>query len=569
MTTTNLSAKSAAIRLIENLVENGIDHFFGIPGGPAAPIFEAIRITPGAQLIESRQETHAMFSAVNFYKKSGKMAVVVTTSGPGITNAATGIVNADQERVPVLVISGDVPWCSSGSRLTQDSGPQGIGIEQLYSHVTRKIERIYNPNSVVSQAYSAISAANEPHHKGPSILVLPIDKAFEESNYYNGQLTYSYKHFVTSENTFEKIVGLFSNARNPLIVIGGACFEAKKVVHELVDKLKLPFITTPRAKGLISEYHPQSLRNGGLAACLWARTYTARDIDVCLVLGTDLDDSSTACTRYVGNSGKLIHVDINQHILNRNIPCEVAVHSDIESFCTQFLNYIDKQKNIKLPDMSRVLEDIKSQSPVQDLSKQHERLDPTMATVKLQEAMPKRCNIVSDIGGHMLFAYHYLVIPQETDFIINFNLGSMGSGIAGAIGAAVADPTLPTLCIAGDGGMQMAGMEALVAKVRDLPIVYAVYNDSRYNIVHHGMKQIFGDACKYETPETDFKTWAESLGIAGVTINKLDEITPILLKEITQNFTKPCILDLKVNPDIIIQAGRVEALQQMSMTNKL
>src|SRR6185503_1320466 len=122
----------------------------------------------------------------------------------------------------------------------------------------------------------------------------------------------------------------------------------------------------------------------------------------------------------------------------------------------------------------------------------------------LESAVGPRARFVTDIGEHMLFALHYLTAQAPDLFHVQLNLGSMGSGIAGAIGLSMADRSRPVVCIAGDGGMHMAGMEALVAVRERLPILFLVFNDGRYNMVHHGMRQIFGEAEQYATPAVDF-----------------------------------------------------------------
>src|ERR1700759_3080036 len=128
---TQLSPTSAARRLVEVLVSRGVDTFFGVPGGPIAPIFEAIRVTRGARLVESRHETHAAFAATLFHRATGRVPAVVVTAGPGVTNAVTGIASASLERAPMLVIAGDVAWATTGGRMAQDSGPEGISAETL------------------------------------------------------------------------------------------------------------------------------------------------------------------------------------------------------------------------------------------------------------------------------------------------------------------------------------------------------------------------------------------------------------------------------------------------------
>jgi acetolactate synthase-1/2/3 large subunit len=182
--------------------------------------------------------------------------------------------------------------------------------------------------------------------------------------------------------------------------------------------------------------------------------------------------------------------------------------------------------------------------------------------------MPAGARYVTDIGEHMLFALHYLTASAPDSFYVQLNLGSMGSGIAGAIGLGLADRTRPIACIAGDGGMQMSGMEALVAMRERLPILFVVFNDSRYNMVHHGMRQIFGAAHTYDTPQIDFTTWASSFGMPAAKITKPGDLTPALVLGLLAS-GGPALLDVRIDASVRLRGGgRVEALQHMSMLSQ-
>jgi acetolactate synthase-1/2/3 large subunit len=186
----------------------------------------------------------------------------------------------------------------------------------------------------------------------------------------------------------------------------------------------------------------------------------------------------------------------------------------------------------------------------------------------LEAAVPKGTRFVSDIGEHMLFCLHYLTARGPDDFLVQLNLGSMASGIAGAIGLALAAPDRPVVCVCGDGGMHTAGMEILTAKKLGLPIIYAVMNDGRYNMVHHGMKQIFGQAAAYDSPHVDFAAWARAMGIPSRIVTRGDELTSFVLGRLMSE-GGPVVLDLRIDAETRIRGGgRVEALQQMSMLAK-
>ena len=172
---------------------------------------------------------------------------------------------------------------------------------------------------------------------------------------------------------------------------------------------------------------------------------------------------------------------------------------------------------------------------------------------------------MTDIGEHMLFALHYLTARGPDSFDIHLGLGSMGSGIrCSAIGLAMGDPSRRVVCVCGDGGMQMAGMEAIVAVRERLPVVFAVFNDARYNMVYHGFRTLCRREAKWDSPWIDFALWARSLGIPGLRINHPGELTAARLDLLaTRNL--PIVLDMRIDPSVRLNgAGRVERLQNMS-----
>lgn len=563
---TTLSRNSVAMRIVDTLVERGVTTFFGIPGGPICPLFEALRVHPVARLIESRHEANAAFAAAAYHRATGRAAAVVVTAGPGITNVITGVASAHAENVPLVLIAGDVAWGSHGGRLAQDSGPEGLNIDLMLAPVTRAQIRITNGRSAVGQTLAALNAACEPMRPGPALLVVPIDRAKELSPPVSVPAPRVQSIITAPPEAVRTTARWLMEAKRPLLVLGAGCMRQHAWIRQLVDALDVPFVTTPRAKGVVSEDHPRSLRNGGMAASMWARRYTAEGVDVALVLGTDLDDSSVGPTPYVGPGGKLIHVDLDARVFNRNLPTALAITADVGHFCNDLYRLIVGE-GLLSDTGSRHLRSIRAESPYSVANFDTDRsatIAPHRAIADLQKALPGAA-IVTDIGEHMLFALHYIKARGPDDFHIQLNLGSMGSGIAGAIGLAAANPERPVICVCGDGGMQMAGMEILTAVNERLPIVYAVFNDSRYNMVHHGMKQIFGRASAYETTAVDFAAWAESMNVPAKRVRRPRQINELSLRSLMQN-GGPVLLDIRIDRDIRLQGGgRVEALQHMSM----
>jgi acetolactate synthase-1/2/3 large subunit len=567
----NLSPEASARRLIEALVERGVDTFFGIPGGPVCPVFEAIRLEPRARLVESRHESHAAFAATLYQRSSGRTPAVVVTAGPGITNAVTGIASASLERAPMFVIAGDVAWATTGGVMAQDSGPEGIDMECLLSPITRAQVRAAHARSVVSQALYALDIAENPLHPGPVLFVLPLDRAMERCEAIEVVAPVrSRRHEPPPATAISRTAAWLLSARRPLVVLGAGCRGHEQVVRELIDAAALPFVTTPRAKGMVSEHHPWSLRNAGMAASLWARRYTAEAVDACLVLGTDLDDTSMGPTRFAGPNARVIHVDRDARVFGRNLATQLAVTSDVGSFATALARHIE-DSGLHNPYAAHALSEAKRASPFDVPEPAQDRalpIRPHRLLTELEAALGPRARFVTDIGEHMLFCLHYLTARSSDSFHVQLNLGSMGSGIAGAIGLSLSDRTRPVVCIAGDGGMQMSGMEALVAMRERLPILFVVFNDGRYNMVHHGMRQIFGDADQYATPHVDFAGWARALGMPAEVVSQPGTLTRFSVNKLLEH-GGPALIDARIDASVRIRGGgRVEALQHMSMLSQ-
>lgn len=555
----------AADAIVATLVDMGVDTFFGIPGGPVSPIFDAIMSCPRARLIESRHETGAAFAAAGYYRASGRVPCVVVTAGPGATNVVTGVVSAHLENVPMLVISGDVAWSADGGKFLQDCGPAGIDIEGMLRGVTRATVRVLQAKSAASFAMAALGAATNPDRPGPALLVVPIHRASACGNTPRVVTTSVGGRVAPDPRVVHQICEKLACAKRPLIVVGAGARPHAAALQRLVDVFNVPVVTTPRAKGIISERHPRSLRHGGLAASLWAREYCARGVDVALVLGTDLDDCSVGPTLYVAPGGELIHVDIDAKVFNRNLQTSLGVIADIGSFLDRMRECV-LSAELRHPTIGAELREIRRSSAfdVAGFANDDGRIiSPYRALSDLEQAVGDDARFVTDIGEHMLFALHYLTANGPDRFVIHLGLGSMGSGICSAVGLALGDERSKVVCICGDGSMQMAGMEVLVALKERLRVLFAVFNDARYNMVYHGFRQVFGREAPFDSPWIDFAGWAKALQIPSARINHPGEITPGLVDLLLRD--GPAVLDIRIDRRLrMAGGGRNEVLQQMT-----
>src|ERR1700690_4371156 len=225
--------------LVESLLDQDIDTYFGVPGGPIINMFDAELRTDGVKLIESKHETAAIFEAIGYYKSTGKIPIVLVSAGPGITNCLTGIASAKALRVPLIVICGDVSWEKSDYVLLQTGGPEGVDIETTYIPHTEKIIRAKHPEAISQQMSDFLKTRKG---NAPSILILPlfISNATIEKPEIN-TLVYEAAKTIISEESIKIVNSLIDNAVKPLLVIGYGAHFCRDEIRMLVNHLGIPF----------------------------------------------------------------------------------------------------------------------------------------------------------------------------------------------------------------------------------------------------------------------------------------------------------------------------------------
>ncbi len=563
----------AADIAIQKLIDVGVHTFFGVPGGTAASIFDAICSHPKARLIESRQETVAAFEAAGYWHATGEVPCVAVGAGPGITNAYTGIASAYTEAIPMIILAGDVPWAQTGGRLLQSLGKEGLSVELGFRSITKDVITITSAASAGGQMLHAWNEARDPQRPGPVLVIFPLNLASLETQdleihtVQNTKTETNVQNYSSLKNAVQKVVHRLKNAERPLFIVGAAARPFGSKILELCEALQCPWMTTPRGKGVLDETHHLSLRTGGMAASVWAQNYCKENPDVVLVLGSDFDDVSIGMLRL--EECYLVHIDRNPGVFGRNVKTNLGVCADFGAFLDLAKAEIEKGFN-RSPLFYKQLLEIKEKSPfdVPEFAKdQHKPIAPHRMIADLQKSSGDKVTLVTDIGEHMLFALHYFTVKNPNSFVIHLGLGSMGSGIGSAIGFAIGDPNQRVICLCGDGCMQMVGGELILAKKLNLNILFVVMNDSRYNMVYHGFKHAFDHEIPWDMPPIDFKMWAQAMGIKSERICEAQDYNRELIESLW-NHSGPKLLEVLHDPDVRIRgAGRNESLQKMAQVS--
>lgn len=477
----------------------GINHVFGVPGGLLHPFFEAVEQDPEFTLVVAKHEEGAAFMADGFARVSGKIAICAGTSGPGATNLLTGLAVAQVDGVPMLVITGQARSTSLGRGAAQETPREGIDIVGMCAPVTKLSTSVMNPEELLPKLRAALRLVclGRP---GPVHLNVPVD--FWEAEIEVDPRTldpalYSFNSRVVDRDAARRAAEALRTASHPALLIGSgaASPEARAHLATLSELLRAPVATTPRGKGLFSETHPRSLGVFGFAGSLKARRLLLGDeVDVLCCVGASLNEITTFnWISTLAPRRALIHIDIDPERISRSYPTQIPVVGDaaatLEAIIEALRDAGASGQDLASTWPSRVdAVDLSSCSlacsPTENL------LNPAQWRLELNQILPADAVVFSDIGGHMLFNIHHLIIRDQQRFVLNLGFGSMGHGTVAPIGAALALGGRPVVAIIGDACFTMNGMELLTAREYDVPVIWLIENNQMHGVTWHGSQLV-------------------------------------------------------------------------------
>jgi len=554
-------ATTAAHVLLDTLLARGIDTVFGIPGGAIGAVYDACNDRPRLRVITNRHETAAVFAAMAYARVTGRPAAVLVTSGPGFTNALTGIAAAYCEQLPVLVIAGDVPTRNVGRFALQDGSSSGIDVLAMARSVTRFAARIDRAEGLEGIVHRAISESTDAN-PGPVLLALPLDVARTPRR------AQRVAHPVTSAPLSSPDAGacaeaasLLMSARRPLLILGSGArdCEAGQLAVELAERTGAMVTATSHAKGAFPERHPNYLGVLGFGGHSEVRAFLPL-VDMALVLGSRLGDISTN-----GWSGDLaprtlIQVDRDPSSLGRNYEASLGIVGSVSAVLRSILKRLPTDCAQRQP-VARGLD--LDADPLR--SHASSPIKPQWLLATLERELPRDAVFTVDIGEHAAFAIHHLRVDSADRFNVFAGLGSMGSGFCGALGVKAARPDAPVVAIVGDGGFAMHAGEILTCVDANLPVLFVVMNDGRYGMVDAGNQHIYGRKCPGLPATTaDLAGMATACGAIGVTVRRASDLAPGRLASLL-SLRRPVVLDVRIDPtEKLSTATRVASLQHFS-----
>ena len=547
--------------MARTLAELGVRTYFGVPGGAICSYYDALLDLPGVRSINTRHETGAAFMGMGHWRAGGGMAGLLMTSGPGITNALTGLAAAQADGIPLIAIGGEVPRANFGRGALQEGSRYELDVLSMVRSVTKFAAEVSSPRAAVGLVRHAVATACSGR-QGPVFLSLPLDSANERVAAPSlSRLDPSTRVGLPSEldgALIGRLAGLLQEAERGLILVGSGARSpsAIRAVAALAQVLQLPVATSPKAKGLFPESSPLALGIYGLAGHASATDYVRSGVDVLLAVGCGLGENATnSWSPELRASRAFVQVDVDSSRLGRNHPIDIGIVGAADAVMEALLTQVKPRSPRPSPGGVR---SIALETTVSQIGTLH----PAVAVPALQAHFPAGTLFTCDIGEHAMFALHCLRVDRPDAFQFASGLGSMGSGIGAAIGAKVAQPDRTVVALCGDYGFQMCGMELATCVQEGLGVVFAVFNDARMRMVESGLSRIFGRTGKMDGPRTDFVALARAVGADGAHVDSVEA-----LRALPRDLGKrgPFVLDLRIDPGASFPAhGRVAHLKNFA-----
>ena len=503
------SPKSGSELVLETLRDLGIDTIFGYPGGAVLPLYDAIYNFKGIRHILGRHEQGCLHEAEGYAKSTGKLGVAVVTSGPGATNAITGIADAMSDSVPLLVFTGQVARAGIGKDAFQEADIVGITMPiTKYNYQVRETADIPR---VITEAVH-IATTGRP---GPVVIDLPKDvSALETEFVYSSEIDLpSYQPTLEpNEMQIKKILKQLSKAKKPVLLAGGGISyaEAAAELNEFAERYQIPVVTSLLGQGTIATSHPLFLGMGGMHGS-FAANIAMTEADFMISIGCRFDDRLTGNPKTFAKNAKVAHIDIDPAEIGKIIAVDIPVVGDAKKALQQLL-----AEPIVRNNTEKWIEKVtKDKNRVRSYDKKERVVQPQAVIERVGELTNGDAIVVTDVGQHQMWTAQYYPYQNERQLVTSGGLGTMGFGVPAAIGAKIANPDKEVVLFVGDGGFQMTNQELAILNIYKIPIKVIMLNNHSLGMVRQWQEAFYDGRTSESVFDSlpDFQLMAQAYGI--------------------------------------------------------
>jgi acetolactate synthase-1/2/3 large subunit len=532
------SLKAGAQIIVDTLIEQGVDTMFGYTGGVVLPLFDRL-YDAQINFIIPRHEQGGCHMADAYARASGKVGVVVATSGPGACNLVTGLATAMMDSVPVIALTGQVRTELIGNDAFQEADTTGITRPiTKYNCIVKDVKDLQR---TIREAFY-IASTGRP---GPVLIDIPVDVEVAKCKS-DGPVKMELPGYRIRTKGHTKQISMAAKAINkseqPVLYVGGGVISANasEELRAFAEKAHLPVTTTLLGLGSYDQRKPESLDMLGMHGTAYAN-YAVQECDLLIAVGARFDDRVTGKIKEFIPNAKVIHVDIDPSSISKNVHVDIPVVGDAKFILAEMV------KEVEYREREKWFEKIakwKKKFPL--------RYDNKSSTVKPQFVVEELCRqtnseaiITTGVGQNQMWAAQFYRFVRPRQLISSGGLGTMGYGLPAAIGAQVARPNETVIDIDGDHSFNMTMTELRTAVENNLPIKVCILNNGYMGMVRQ-WQELFYDKrySKSYLSNPDYATVAEALGAVGITVDKKTDVGKAIKKMLGQK--RPCVVDFKV-----------------------
>ncbi len=546
----NAETMTGAQMVIRALKDQGVTHIFGYPGGAVLPIYDALFEAEGIEHVLVRHEQGAAHMAEGYARSTGKPGVLLVTSGPGATNAVTGLTDALMDSIPIVMLSGQVPTHLIGTDAFQECDT--VGITRPCTKNNWLVKDVNALSRTIHEAFE-IATTGRP---GPVVVDIPKDIQFQTGNYTGPQAVHHRTYKPRTEPDADAIaqaVAMMAAAKKPVFYTGGGIInsgpQASQALRELVDLTGFPVTSTLMGLGAFPASRPEWLGMLGMHGT-WEANHVMHDCDLMICLGARFDDRVTGRIAAFSPGSKKIHLDIDPSQINKVVHVDLGLIADAGKAIAAMIAAW-KSAGHKKPDISEWWGEIERWRARKSLAYKNSDMiiKPQYAIDRLYELTKGReVYITTEVGQHQMWAAQRFHFEQPNRWMTSGGLGTMGYGLPAAVGVQVAHPDALVIDIAGEASVQMTMQEMSCAMQYDLPIKIFILNNEYMGMVRQWQELLHGGRYSHSYSEAlpDFVKMAEAFGCLGLRAEKPGELDDKILEMI--NTKRPVLFDCRVDP---------------------
>ena len=542
---------TGAEMVLRALTEQKVEHIFGYPGGAVLPIYDEIFKQDKVEHILVRHEQGATHAAEGYARSTGKVGVVLVTSGPGATNAVTGLADALMDSIPMVCITGQVPSRLIGSDAFQECDT--VGITRPCTKHNYLVKDVNDLSRVLHEAFYVASSGRP----GPVVVDIPKDVQFASGKYTGAsQITHkTYRPKLKAEDSLiREAVDMIASAKKPIFYTGGGVINSGKIASQLlrqfVQMTGFPITSTLMGLGAYPASDKQFLGMLGMHGTYEANM-AMHDCDLMVAIGARFDDRITGRLDAFSPNSKKIHIDIDPSSINKTVKADLPIIGDVAYVLEDLLRvWKARSPKIESKEVAKWWKQIEEWRDKKCLryKQRDDVIMPQYAIERLYElTKDKNTYITTEVGQHQMWAAQYYKFDEPNRWMTSGGLGTMGYGLPAALGVQIAHPDALVIDIAGEASVQMTMQELSTAVQYDAPMKIFILNNEYMGMVRQWQQLLHGGrySSSYSEALPDFVKLAEAYGGVGIRAEKPDELDDAIKEMISVD--KPVLFDCCVH----------------------